>query len=115
MRLLCDCETSLFFSMRSTLYGNLRARPTRARRQCGLWGMEGVSSEVLRPRTLNKAADALCKSGLLRCHVTTRLAKERGDLTQVTNRIVRSQTVESKAVGLRDVYLLTPGQGMPGA
>ena len=66
--------------MRSTLYGNLRARPTRARRQCGLRGMEDVSSEVLRPRTLNKAADALCKSGLLRCHVTTRLAKERGDL-----------------------------------
>ena len=28
---------------------------------------------------------------------------------------VRSQTVETKAIGLRDVYLLTPGQGMPGA
>ena len=28
---------------------------------------------------------------------------------------VRSQTVETRAGGLRDVGLLTPGQGMPGA
>ena len=28
---------------------------------------------------------------------------------------VTSQTVETRAVGLRDVGLLTPGQGMPGA
>ena len=49
--------------------------------------MEDVSSEVLRPRTLNKAADALCKSGLLRCHVTTRLAKERGNLGEIADRI----------------------------
>jgi hypothetical protein len=74
--------------MRSTLYGNLRTRTALARRQRGLWGMKHISSEVLRPRTLNKAADALCKSGLLRCHVTTRLTEERGDLTQVPNRIL---------------------------
>ena len=29
--------------------------------------------------------------------------------------LVRSQTVETRAGGLRDVGLLTPGQGMPGA
>ena len=28
--------------------------------------------------------------------------------------VVRSQTVETRAIGLLDVGLLTPGQGMPG-
>ena len=32
-----------------------------------------------------------------------------------TGQAERSQTVETKAGGLRDVGLLTPGQGMPGA
>ena len=89
MPILRDYETRLFFSMRAALYGNLRARPALARRQRCLRRMEYVSSKILRARSLIKAADALCKSGLLRGHVATRLTEERGDLRKVTNRVLR--------------------------